>query len=555
MFNNANNTVDVPPSTCLRDLRPPVTIFKPSMWGHTFASFSLDHQVQETYEKTIEAIKKKVRSILMAKTSGKPILILVDTLVRLGLAYHFETEIEEKLEQIYKEDEEFDLFTTALRFRLLRQHRHQVSCSVFDKFTNKDNKLEESLIGNDVEGLLSLYEAAHVRIRGEDILEEAVPFTKHHLTRHMLSLESPLKDKVKRALVHSLHRGVPIIEARVYISIYEKDDSRDEIILKLAKLNFNYLQNMYKEELSELYRWWNNFDLKSKLPYARDRWIECYMWGVAFHFEPQYSYVRNAVAKAMQMVSILDDTYDNYATLNEAQLFTDVLERWDMNEIGQLPDYMKVVYQFIMSVSEVYEREATQQGKSFAIPSYKEAVKQLARAYNIEQSWIMERKMPPLEEYLKNSVITSCVFVMFTAHFPGMKSVTQETIDWLLSNPKIVVSTAMIGRHIEDLGSHERENREGKYLTVVDCYIKHYGISKEEVLSMFEVLVEDAWKDISKEWANKTEGSIPKEIVEQLVNYARVAEVTYRNSDDGYTDPEKNLGPHIVALFVDPIVI
>ncbi|KAL7105814.1 hypothetical protein ACP275_07G069200 [Erythranthe tilingii] len=554
MFNIAN-IVDAPPSTCLRDLRPPVTIFKPSMWGHTFASFSLDHQVQETYEKTIEAIKKEVRSILMAKTSSKPILILVDTLVRLGLAYHFETEIEEKLEQIYKEDEEFDLFTTALRFRLLRQHRHQVSCSVFDKFTNKDNKLEESLIGNDVEGLLSLYEAAHVRIRGEDILEEAVSFTKHHLTRHMLSLESPLKDKVKRALVHSIHRGVPIIEARVYISIYEKDDSRDEIILKLAKLNFNYLQNMYKEELSELYRWWNNFDLKSKLPYARDRLTECYLWGVAFHFEPKYSYVRKAVAIAVQMVTVIDDTYDNYATLNEAQLFTDVLERWDMNEIGQLPDYMKPVYQFIMSIYEDYEREATKQGKSFAIPSYKEAVKQLARAYNIEQNWIMERKMPPLEEYLKNSVITSCVFVMFTAHFPGMKSVTQETIDWLLSNPKIVVSTAMIGRHIDDLGSHERENKEGTLPTVVDCYMKHHGISKEKVLSMFEVLVEDAWKDISKEWANKAAGSIPKEMVEQLVNYARAAEVTYRNGEDGYTNPKKNLGPHIVALFVDPIVI
>ncbi|EYU31456.1 hypothetical protein ABFS82_07G067500 [Erythranthe guttata] len=540
-------------SSCLRDIRPPVTVFSPSMWGDTFSTFSLDKQVQEKYEKAIETLKQEVRSKLVEATSGK-LLVLVDTIERLGLAYHFETAIEEKLEQIYNEDQEYDdLFTTALRFRLLRQHQYQVSCSVFDKFTNKDNKFEESL-GNDVEGLLSLYEAAHVRIRGENILEEAVAFTKHHMTRHMLSLESPLKDKVKRALVHSLHRGVPIIEARVYISIYEKDDSRDEMILKLAKLNFNYLQNMYKEELSELYRWWNNFDLKSKLPYARDRSIECYLWGIAFHFEPQYSYVRKAVAKATQMASVLDDTYDNYATLNEAQLFTDVLERWDMNEIGQLPDYMKVVYQYIMSIYEDYEREATKQGKSFAIPSYKEAVKQLARAYNIEQNWIMERKMPPLEEYLKNSVITSSIFVMFTAHFPGMKSVTQETIDWLLSNPKIVVSTAMIGRHIDDLGSHERENKEGKYLTVVDCYMKHYGISKEEVLSMFEVLVEDAWKDISNEWANKT-GSIPKEIVEQLVNYARAAEMTYRNSEDGYTNPEKNLGPHIVALFVDPIVI
>ncbi|KAL7145231.1 hypothetical protein ABFS83_07G066900 [Erythranthe nasuta] len=470
-------------SSCRRDIRPPVTVFSPSMWGDTFSTFSLDKQVQEKYEKAIETLKQEVRSKLVEATSGK-LLVLVDTIERLGLAYHFDTEIEAKLEQIYNEDQEYDdLFTTALRFRLLRQHQYQVSCGVFDKFTDEANKLKE-MVSSDVEGLLSLYEAAHIRIRGEDILEEAIPLTKHHMTRHMLSsqsLESPLKDKVKRALVHSLHRGVPIIEAHVYISIYGKDDSRDEIILKLAKNNFNYLQNMYKEELSELYR-------------------------------------------------------------------------WDMNEIGQLPDCMKPVYQYIMSIYEDYEREATKQGKSFAIPSYKEAVKQLARAYNIEQNWIMERRMPPLEEYLKNSVITSSIFVMFTAHFPGMKSVTQETIDWLLSNPKIVVSAAMMGRLIDDLGCHERENKEGKYLTVVDCYIKHYGISKEEVLSMFEVLVEDAWKDISNEWANKA-GSIPKDIVEQVVNYARAAEVTYRNSEDGITNPEKKLAPHIVALFVDPIVI
>ncbi|GFQ04036.1 gamma-cadinene synthase, partial [Phtheirospermum japonicum] len=75
-------------------------------------------------------------------------------------------------------------------------------------------------------------------------------------------------------------------------------------------------------------RWWNKFDLKSKLTYARDRLIECYLWGAAFNFEPQYSYVRTIVAKNTQMVSIMDDTYDNYATLKEAQLLTDVLERY-----------------------------------------------------------------------------------------------------------------------------------------------------------------------------------------------------------------------------------
>lgn len=61
-------------------------------------------------------------------------ILLIDTLERLGLAYHFETEIETKLQQIYNDNhdrvEDYDVFTTALRFRLLRQHHYHVSCSM-----------------------------------------------------------------------------------------------------------------------------------------------------------------------------------------------------------------------------------------------------------------------------------------------------------------------------------------------------------------------------------------------------------------------------------------
>ena len=63
--------------------------------------------------------------------------------------------------------------------------------------------------------------------------------------------------------------------------------------------------------------------------------------------------------------------------------------------------------------------------------------------------------MPSFEEYMNNSVVTSCIYVMFLALIPGLKSVTKEDIDWLLSEPKLVISTAKMGRHLEDLGSHE----------------------------------------------------------------------------------------------------
>lgn len=63
--------------------------------------------------------------------------------------------------------------------------------------------------------------------------------------------------------------------------------------------------------------------------------------------------------------------------------------------------------------------------------------------------------MPSYEDYMTNSVITSCVYVMFTALVPGMESVIEETIQWLLSEPQIVISTAKKVRHMQDLSSHE----------------------------------------------------------------------------------------------------
>ncbi|KAH6763724.1 hypothetical protein C2S51_014973 [Perilla frutescens var. frutescens] len=441
-------------SSGLRNERPPVTIYAPSIWAETFSNFSFDDQVQQKYEEEIEALKQEARAMLMAAPTPLKQMILIDTLERLGLAYHFETEIEHKLLEIYSagEKEEYcDLFTTSLRFRLLRQHQHRISCNVFRKFVDKDGKFVETL-SRDPEGLLSLYDAAHVRFHDEKLLDEAARFTRQELSGMESQLKSPLREKVKRALEHPLHREVPVFYKRIFISIYEKDESRDEQLLKLAKFNFNFLQNLYKSELCQLTRWWNEFDLKSKLAYARDRLVEAYIWGIGFYFEPQYSYVRLALSKGTQIIGIMDDTYDNYATLNEADLLTEMLQRWNMEETdGVLPDYMKTVYQFIMSTTDDFEHDAAKHGKKFAAPYFKETL----RAYNQELKWVMEGQMPSFQEYAKNSEVTSCIYIIFSGIILGLKSATKETIDWIKSEPKIAISTGMMGRYWDDIGSHE----------------------------------------------------------------------------------------------------
>lgn len=65
----------------------------------------------------------------------------------------------------------------------------------------------------------------------------------------------------------------------------------------------------------------------SKLAYTRARLVEGYIWSMAFVCGPQYSDARVEVAKVLQLLTVINDTYDNYATNEEADLFTETIER------------------------------------------------------------------------------------------------------------------------------------------------------------------------------------------------------------------------------------
>lgn len=52
------------------------------------------------------------------------------------------------------------------------------------------------------------------------------------------------------------------------------------------------------------------------------------MWALAYHFEPHYSPLRVMMHKLLMLATVLDDTYDNYATLHEIENFTQALQRY-----------------------------------------------------------------------------------------------------------------------------------------------------------------------------------------------------------------------------------
>ncbi|XVF70502.1 hypothetical protein PTKIN_Ptkin11bG0166900 [Pterospermum kingtungense] len=149
--------------------------YTPSFWGDIFLSCPSEMDMDAKTQLKCEELKQEVRRML-ATTTDKPSqkLHLIDAVQRLGVAYHFEKEIEAALKAIYHGGNDIqsdDLCTVAVRFRLLREHGFSVPCETFTKFKDEKGNFKASLT-SDVRGLLELYEAAHLGVHGEEILEE-----------------------------------------------------------------------------------------------------------------------------------------------------------------------------------------------------------------------------------------------------------------------------------------------------------------------------------------------------------------------------------------------
>ncbi|TVU46963.1 hypothetical protein EJB05_06537, partial [Eragrostis curvula] len=469
-------------------------------------------------------------------------LILVDTLERLGIDNHFHKEIDTVLRRIRSEELEFgsynDLHIFALRFRVLRQHGFWVSPDVFDKFKNDTGSFSPSL-RNDPRSLLAMYNAAHMAIPGEQALDEAISFSRRHLESMMRGnkLTFPMKDQVSRALDIPLPRLPKRLETMHYIVEYEKEEGHNSMILELARLDFNLVRSLHLRELKDLSLWWKDLYGSVKLNYARDRLVENYFWTCGVFHEEEYSRARILFAKTFGLLSLMDDTYDVHATLEECHKLNEAIQRRDERAVYDLPEYMNLFYINLLRNFQGFQ-DTLEPDEKYRVSYATKAFQSSSKYYLDEAKWCSEKYAPSFGHV---------VLLMGAGDLA-----TKEVFEWASTVPDVVIASGEVARFLNDIASYKKGKNKKDVASSVECYAKEHAISGEEAAAAVAVMAEHAWRRINRACMEMDRTLLPA--AQLVVNLTKTLEVIYLGGRDAYTFAG-DLKDLVTSLFIKPVPI
>nr|GEX86931.1 (E)-beta-ocimene synthase, chloroplastic-like [Tanacetum cinerariifolium] len=344
----------------------------------------------------------------------------------------------------------------------------------------------------DIKGLLSLYEASYLAFEGERYLHEAKLFTTEHLLK-LKGQENIALKQVYHALELPLFRRIIRGQARVYIEAYAEQKDANLLLLKLAKLDFNMVQSAHKKELHEVYMWWKNIGLARILSFVRDRLLECFFWMVGVVFEPQYHSCRIELTKVCSFITVIDDVYDVYGSLDELNIFTNAVKRWDIDAVKHMPEYFQLAFTALYNT-------VNQMGSKASLPILIKVWGELCESFFVEAKWTHSKCMPTLRDYLDNA--------------------------WA-------------------------EIESGKTATTISCYMHENDVSEEVARGYVKLLIDEAWSKLIKaRVAYSSEFKDP--FFDMAINLARASHCAYQYGD-GHGAPDDRIKDLVMSVLIDPI--
>ena len=145
----------------------------------------------------------------------------------------------------------------------------------------------------DIDAFVALHEASYLAFPGEAMLNEARAFAVKKLEELMPSMSTFMgpASQTERQGDLPLHWKVPRLQATWSLKQHgyneESHLSIDPSIRQLAAVDFNLVQAVHGAELVEVTKWWKETGLGEKLPFARDRLVECFFCAACIAPEPR----------------------------------------------------------------------------------------------------------------------------------------------------------------------------------------------------------------------------------------------------------------------------
>ncbi|XP_028789720.1 terpene synthase 10-like [Neltuma alba] len=530
--------------------------YQPSIWSHDYIQSLKSAFGEKSHAEETDRLKEEVRIMLLKLENPMDQLELIDILQRLGVDHHFGLEISNIIESVYKRKDTLkrnnNLYVTALEFRILRQHGYDVSSEVFKGFLD-DNGNFPSGLSVDIKGMLALYEASFLSMEGEIILDEARNLSSTYLKEfiHQNKEENETSLLVNHALELPLHWRVSRLEARWFGDVYERRQKMNPPLVKLAKLDFNILQAKYQEDLKNTSRWWKRIGLGEKLSFSRDRMVENFVWTVAFAEEPHFEYYRTVATKVNALITTIDDVYDVYGELEELEIFTRVVDRWDINAIDSLPEYMKICFLALYNFINEVAFDILKENGHNIIPHLRKVWADLCKSYLVEAKWLRNGYQPNLQEYLENAWISIGAPVILVHAFVVLPSTSSSDSVCLEDYYDLIHSSSIILRLTNDLGTSKREKDTGDIAKSVECYMKETGASEADAQRHINSLMYETWKKMNKEATNCPDF---KSFIEVALNVGRMSLCMYQHGD-AHSIQDLVTKNSIMSLLFQPIVL
>ncbi|KAF5196667.1 Copalyl diphosphate synthase [Thalictrum thalictroides] len=297
-------------------------------------------------EKCLEYLKKPVELFNGGVPNVYPVDLFehvwaVDRLERLGISRYFQQEIEECINYVarYWTDHGIawarnstvcDIDDTAMGFRLLRLHGHDISPDAFKRFENNGKFVCFAGQSNQaVTGLFNVYRASQVLFPGETILENAKKFSYKFLREKQAAnslvdkwiIMKDLPGEVGYALDIPWYANLPRVESRIYLeqyggeddvwigkTLYRMDYVNNNTYLELAKSDFNNCQAVHQVEWDDIQKWYTKNNL-GEYGVTDKTLLRTFFVAAASIFEPERSNERIAWTKTALIVEAISSYF------------------------------------------------------------------------------------------------------------------------------------------------------------------------------------------------------------------------------------------------------